>query len=77
MKKESVEEFLARGGEIKQTPSEKHDGSSNSRFKLKDLNRHDNIPGGYRVRLEQYKKKTGNKMPRDQIMYLKFIKGFE
>lgn len=75
MKKETLEEFLARGGKIERAETVEKNISINSRYKQKDLDNHDHN-NMTRVRAENLKKANGGKLPKDYVMYLKFAKRF-
>lgn len=72
---ESVKDFLARGGKITKIESVESKEISNSRYRERDLTVHDH-QNMTRVRVDNYKRKSGGKLPPDQKMYLKFCKRF-
>lgn len=75
MKKESVEEFLARGGKINKLEAVNTcEGFVSSRFKQRDIDNNDHDMKA-RLRIDN-QKKAGKELTKDQKMYLKFRKRF-
>lgn len=73
--RETLEQFLARGGIIKKVECKIEEQCIDSRFKEKDIWRHShNVKA--RVRIDKYKKQSGGKLPRDMKMYLAFARKF-
>lgn len=73
MKTETLDEFLKRGGQITKAQEHQSERSLNSRYKQKDLDRHDRGMSAI-LRVDNYKKASGGKLPRDVQWYLKFSK---
>lgn len=65
---DSVEAFLKRGGKITKIETPDNNQSYDSRYRERNLH----INEGQGERLENYKKKSGGKLPPSTGMYLKF-----